>query len=56
MGAKKNKIQGAMDITAYRFELIPVEEFNKTKSWNTARQVDYPTAEGKKASLEGSDI
>lgn len=47
VGAKKNKIQGAMDITAYRFELIPVEEFNKTKSWSTARQVDYPTAEGK---------
>lgn len=41
-----------MDITAYRFELIPVEEFERSGTWETARVVDFKTEEGKSKGLD----
>lgn len=47
VGARRKLNPGAMDINGYRFELIPYEEYKEKRSWTTAHQYDYPTADGK---------
>lgn len=46
MGAKKREHKPeSMAITAYRFEMIPVEILERTGSWKTAKIVEKETAE-----------
>lgn len=51
MGARRKLNPGTMDINGYRFELIPYEEYKEQRSWTTAHQYDYPTADGESQKL-----